>query len=244
MLYLIGTGIYYLTDIPLRAVNILKECDEIYFERYTNLNDISYKPRLEEEIKKKIIALSREEVESDFLIKRAKEKIVAFLVPGDPLAATTDITLVKECIDAGIKYKVVHASSIFSAISESGLSLYRFGATASIPIYSENFKPESFFDIIEKNISAGLHTLVLLEAKSETEFLEYEGAVKILKSIEDKRDKHIIAWDDVIVLSRIGSEDQRFIKLSNEQVSLKPPVSLVIPANISKNEKEFIDSLY
>ena len=146
MLYIIGTGLYYLTDIPLRAIDKLKECEEVYLERYTNLNDISLLPDIEKMIGKEIVLVGREELESDFIPKRAKMKDVALLVPGDPLSATTHVSLIKECKTLSIKYEMIHASSIFTAVAETGLSLYKFGSTCSIPIYSQNFKPDSFFD--------------------------------------------------------------------------------------------------
>ena len=60
MLYLIGTGLYYLNDLPLRALEKLKNCDDVFLERYTNLNDISFLEQLENQIGKKIDIIERE----------------------------------------------------------------------------------------------------------------------------------------------------------------------------------------
>ena len=72
-----------------------------------------------------------------------------------PLAATTHFSLIAECKNKDIKTEIIHSSSIFSAVGETGLSLYKFGGTTSIPIYDEHFHPESFFEVIEENIKCG-----------------------------------------------------------------------------------------
>ncbi len=243
MLYLIGTGLYYLNDLPFRAIEIIKQCDAIFLERYTNLNDISFFEKLEEISGRKIEILEREKIESDFIIEISAKENIALLVPGDPLAATTHFSLLYECREKRIPFRVLHASSIFSAVGETGLSIYKFGGTTSIPIFTENFHPESFFETIEKNIKCGYHTLVLLEVRDENNFVSPYDAEDILKKIEHKKDKNIIDWKNVLVLSRLGSESQIIKKLDNEQYTIKPPCALVIPGNLSKNEIEAIDIL-
>lgn len=42
--------------------------------------------------------------------------------------------------------------------------LYSFGETVSIPFFSDNWQPDSFYDKIKKNKQHGLHTLCLLGA--------------------------------------------------------------------------------
>lgn len=242
MLYLIGTGLYYLTDISLRGLEELKKCDEIYLERYTNLNDISALEKIENTVGKKIVSLEREDVEGETVLKNAGRKNVALLVPGDPLSATTHIALITACKEKEIKYSVIHSSSIFTAVAETGLSLYKFGATCSVPIYTDNFTPDSFFDTIKANLEIGLHTLVLLEAKSENEFVDAGTAVSILKNIEKKRSLKIIDWDKVICLSRLGSPEQR-ISFTDEKTTAMPPASLVISGILNTVEKENLKSL-
>ncbi len=239
MLYLIGTGLYYLNDLPLRAINELKECDEILLERYTNFNDITFIDKLEKEIGKKIEVIGREVMESDIILEKASKENIAVLIPGDPLAATTHFSLIQECKNREIKTKIIHSSSIFTAVGETGLSLYKFGGTTSIPIYSEHFHPESFFEIIEKNIKCGYHSLVLLEVKNKEEFVEPAKAIEILKEIERKNTVKIIDWENVIAISKIGSDSQKIIKANNAQIkNLEPPCSIIIPGKLNENEKE------
>jgi len=80
------------------------------------------------------------EGKSQLIIKEAKSKNVALLIQGDCLSATTHISLLQEASDKGVVIEVIHGISIFTAISETGLSLYNFGKTASITFENENVK--------------------------------------------------------------------------------------------------------
>src|SRR3990167_7023831 len=109
MLILIGTGISF--DLTLSAIDELKKCDEIYIESYTNLIENENISTLEKLINKKIISLERSQVESKFLIEQAKNSNVALLVSGDPLIATTHISLIIDAEKARIK-KIIILSRI------------------------------------------------------------------------------------------------------------------------------------
>lgn len=243
MLYLIGTGLFYLNDLPLRAVDLLSKADEVFMENYTNLIDMSFLGSLEKAIGKKITLIGREETENESILADADKKTVCLLVPGDPLAATTHMSLILACRKSGIKTRVVHASSIFSAIAETGLSLYKFGATVSIPLYEKNFTPDSFFDGIKNNLDKGFHTLVLLEARSEKEFVDANTAVELIKNIEKRKGLKIIDWRNVLYASRLGSDESKIGFTEKPDVGLKPPISLVIPGRLNEIEKEALDSI-
>lgn len=239
MLYLIGTGLYYLNDLPFRAINILRSCREAYLETYTNLIDTRSLALIEKEIGKKITLAGREEIEAETLVEKAVSEDVCLLVPGDPLSATTHLALILSCKEKGIDYEIIHAGSIFTAVAETGLSAYRFGAAASMPIYRENYSPTSFFDVIENNIKSGLHTLVLLEAERKDRFLGVEEAVDRLKKIEKERRLQIICWEKVIAVSKLGSRESS-IWMVNDDIEKKrePPFSIVIPGRLSRLEEE------
>ncbi|CAK6984976.1 diphthine methyl ester synthase-like, partial [Scomber scombrus] len=49
-----------------------------------------------------------------------------------------------------------------NAIGCCGLQLYNFGETVSLVFWTDTWKPESFYDKICKNRTAGMHTLCLL----------------------------------------------------------------------------------
>ena len=69
------------------------------------------------------------------------------------------------CIHEGVKVEVVNNASILNSIGITGLSLYRFGETVSIPFFTEKWRPYSFYDKICRNYNNDLHTLILLDIK-------------------------------------------------------------------------------
>src|SRR2546425_9061966 len=86
---------------------------------------------LEKEIGKKIEVLSRGQLENEGgkkLLRAATKERVAFLVPGDPVIATTHISLRLSAVKLGVESRVVHPPSIVSAASgATGVQRYKFG---------------------------------------------------------------------------------------------------------------------
>lgn len=64
--------------------------------------------------------------------------------------------------ERGIEVKVIHNASIMNAMGASGLQLYNFGRTVTVPFFTESWRPDSFYDKIAYNLKGGMHTLVLL----------------------------------------------------------------------------------
>lgn len=167
VLYLIGLGLCNEKDITVRGLDYIKQSDYIYMEYYTSILGID-SSKLEEYYGKKIILADREMIEMDFdkeILEKAKTNKVALLVVGDPFSATTHMDLYLRCVHEGVKVEVVNNASILNSIGITGLSLYRFGETVSIPFFTEKWRPYSFYDKICKNFKNDLHTLVLLDIK-------------------------------------------------------------------------------
>lgn len=88
--------------------------------------------------------------------------ILIFICFLKSLRATTHTDLILRAVKKGIDYKIVHNASIITAAGCCGLQLYDFGATVSIPFWTDTWKPDSFLDKIIENKKRGLHTLCLL----------------------------------------------------------------------------------
>lgn len=78
------------------------------------------------------------------------------------VSATTHTDLALRAKSKGINVQVIHNASIMNAIGVVGLQLYRFGQTISIPFFTDEWKPDSFYEKLAFNQSGGLHTLCLL----------------------------------------------------------------------------------
>jgi diphthamide biosynthesis methyltransferase len=52
-----------------------------------------------------------------------------------------------------------------TALGSTGLQLYNFGQTISLPFFTDMWKPTSWYDKLEENLRIGTHTLVLLDIK-------------------------------------------------------------------------------
>ncbi len=240
MLYIIGLGLSW-KDISLRALEAINQCNEVYLEHYTSISDFTIE-QLKRLIGKKIINLDRKQAEGLLFLKEAHTKDVALLVYGDALSATTHFEILEQAKKKKIETKLIHSSSILTAIAETGLSLYRFGKTASIPIPEKNFQPKSFIEILKDNQKIDAHTLFLLDLKPDQDkYLTIPEAIKILLSIKDK-----IFTENTfcVACARLGSENS-LIKTGKAKDLMKikfdnPPYCLIIPAKLNHKEEEYI----
>lgn len=231
--YLIGTGLNE-KSLTSEALEIIKESDRVYLENYTV--DFPYeKSLLEREIGKEIEELSREEVESEEFIENAKEKNISLLVYGDSLSATTHSELILTCRKKDIHFRIVHNASILTAIAETGLQLYKFGKTTSMPSWKNNWKPDSFVDIVKQNLSIQAHTLLLVDIS-----LGIEDAKEQLKI---SLNNYSLEIDKIIVCSNLGVDSRiQYDSLNNISDEIKSPYCFIIPSELHYIEEEFLES--
>ena len=157
---------------------------------------------LEKFYDKKIILADRTFVEEgDEIITNAKKDDVAFLVIGDVFSATTHIHLFKQAIQDKIKVKVINNVSILTAVGITGLELYKFGKTTSMPNWVEHTnKPTSFVNYIKQNQSIDAHTLILTDIG-----LEIKDAIEQLQESA----KNIKLPEKIIAISNAGTQNQK-----------------------------------
>ena len=242
-LYFIGLGLGNEKDITVNGLEAIKKCDLVYLENYTSVLNCS-KEALEKFYGKKLILARRSLVEDDNneIIENSKTKNVAFLVAGDSLAATTHIDLHLRAKKEGIKCHIIHNSSILTAVGVTGLQLYKFGKTTSIPLENENV--EAPYDVLKGNLSLGLHTLFLLDLNPEEEkFMSVNDAIRYLLKVELKRNEKIFSEKTLCVgCARVGSESQ-VIKAGSAKDLLKfdfgkPVHCLIVPGKLHFMEEE------
>jgi len=204
--------------------------------------------RLEKLLGKPIKALSRSDVEEkaeSTVLSEARTKNVVFLVPGDPMAATTHLDLRLRAEKASIKTSIVHGASVISAVSSVvGLQNYKFGRTVTIPLVEAGTILESPYDFIKENLSRGLHTLVLLDIKAEEKtYMTIPQALEQLLALEEKRREKVITNRTLAVgVARIGAEDVKIKAGRVERLRRcdfgSPPHSMVIPGKLHFMEIE------
>lgn len=248
MLYLIGIGLSW-KDLSMKALEALNICEEVYLEGYTSVSDFT-PLQLQRLLGKPVHVLDRKQVEEDMLfLGDAEVKNAALLIYGDPLAATTHQEILQLAKKRSIPVKVIHAPSIFTAVAETGLSLYRFGKVASIPIPEKGYSPESFFDVLKENLSIDAHTLFLLDLKPlENKFLTIPEAIKQLLEINKKHKLNLFTEDSLVIgCARLGFENPvikagKALELTKVDFG-NPPFCLIVPAKLNHKEEEYLQNL-
>ena len=232
MLYLIGLGLNE-RGISKEGLLALEKCKKVYLEGYTvdfpyNINDLKLG-------KKKTIRLGRADVESQKLIKEAKSAKIALLVYGSPLFATTHISLLLDAQKEGVRTRVIYSASVFDAIAETGLQLYKFGKTTSMPEWGTNFEPD-FTHYVLQNQSIKAHSLILVDIG-----LEYSRA---LIQLRENLNKTKVSFEKIVVCSALGTDNQEIFYGNLEELKkkrMKKPFCFIIPEDMHFLEKESLE---
>lgn len=215
-----------------------QRCKKVYLENYTvNLpyTDIQLGDVLKG---KKVIPADREFVESLKIIDEAKNKDVALLVYGSPLTATTHITLVQEAKASGVRYKIIFNASVFDAVAETGLQLYKFGKIASMPTWdkSKKFTPDSFMKIVHENMSMKAHSLILVDIG-----LEFRDA---LEQLEIAARNNNIPLNKLVLCQKLGTQRRKISYKTFEEFrefsGVKKPYCIILPSKLHFLEKEIL----
>jgi diphthine synthase len=208
MLTLVGLGLGDWKDITLRGKEAIEDADAVFAEFYTSRLINSDVEKLERAFGIHITLLERDAVESgDMIIRAAENGNAVLLVAGDPLMATTHVSLLLMARERGIETRIVHNASIVTAAPGLlGLQNYKFGRTVSLPFPQENYFPTSAYDFIARNKECGLHTLVLLDINPRP--MTANEAMQLLLRMEDVRKEGLISENTLVaVVARAGSED-------------------------------------
>lgn len=232
--YLIGTGLNA-ESLSWEALKIIRKSKQVYLENYTV--DFPYpKKQLERTCSKKIKELKREEVESETFLDQAKKESISLLVYGDSLSATTHSELILNCKKKNIPFQIVHNASVLTAVAESGLQLYKFGKTASMPTWKDNWKPDSFTEIIKQNLSIQAHTLLLIDIALDLD----EAKKQLTESLQ----KNKVEIEKVVLCSSLGVKSKIiYDKIENLPNKTQKPYCLIIPSKLHFLEEEFLTNL-
>jgi len=239
-LVFVGLGLYNENDVSLRGLEETRTADYVFAEFYTSLMAGLTLKTLEERIGKKVKVVPRRIIEDDngeqILEKALKAKVV-FLVPGDPLIATTHVDLRIRAEKRGIKTRIVHGASIISAVMGlSGLQNYRFGRSVTIPFPENNRISETPYEVLGENKGRNLHTLCFLDIKAEKKkYMTINEALKMVLAMEEIGRKGVVGLDSLAVgIARAGAENAKVkADSANNLMDFQfggPPHVLIFPA--------------
>jgi len=236
----IGLGLNDERGLTVEGLEEARNASSVFAEFYTNIMPGLDSRKLELLLGKKIVVLSRVQLEDEggkLIVEAAGTGRVAFLVPGDPMIATTHISLRLELAKKGIPSRIIHGPSITSAVcGATGLQSYKFGKSVTLP--QEPGVPASLLDTVRDNKTRGLHTLILLDVRPELskKLTVTDAAAGLIVA-----DPALENWVGVGA-ARIGAEDQfvlsaRLGKLQNQDFG-RIPHCLVIPGRLHFMEVE------
>lgn len=249
-LHLIGLGLHDARSITVKGLEAARAADVVYAEFYTAIM-AGAKEGLEEFLGRKVQVLDRLGVEKGGpkLLEESRSTNVALLVAGDPMAATTHADLLVRFRQAKVPLHIVHAPSIFSAAPGLlGLQHYKFGRATTLVRSEKGWAPTSPFDAVAENHQRGLHTLVLLDIKSDEGYFMTagEGISLLLELAAKTGNTWFSASSPVAVVARAGSDTplvQTGAAGPMAQRHFGPPLHcLVVPGNLQVVEQEAWDS--
>jgi diphthine synthase len=209
-LTLVGLGLHDPRSITVRGLEAVRGADRVYAEFYTATMAGSASD-LEAFLGRAVLVLDRLGVEKGGprLLEEARGGDIVLLVAGDPMAATTHADLLVRFRHAGVPFRVVHAPSIFTAAPGLlGLQHYKFGRATTLVRPEKGWSPTSPFDAVTENHQRGLHTLVLLDIKSDQGYFmtANEGIGQLLDLAARTGNPWFGPSAQVGVIARAGSE--------------------------------------
>lgn len=247
-LYLIGLGLGDQKDISLKGLEIIKRCSRVYLENYTSLLQCPISS-LEKLYGKKITLAARETCEqgAEKIVEEAKRTGVAFLVVGDPFSATTHVELYRLAKEKKVPVQVINNVSILTAVGITGLQLYRFGKTASIPFLQDVPQIETPYMILRENRILEMHTLFLLDLKPQQKtFLTIREGLEILESIEARKKEGVVKESILTIgCARLGSDTSKIVSAPLKKLKSidfgQPPYCFIIPGKLHFLEEEMVE---
>jgi diphthine synthase len=243
-LLLIGMGPGTVAGMTLEAIQAAKQATHRRYEAYTALWPESELDLLEKRIGS-IQRVMRPEVEQpDELFTLAKNSLVALLVVGDPLQATTHVDLQLQAIEHDIECRVFHGVSITTIVTGAvGLSNYRFGRQTTLTYPYGGWIATSPLEMIAVNKARGLHSLVLFDldptgqGTGEQRPMKPRDAKHSFQSMWNKLDEHLNQFEKESDTILIAVQEAMFKALLNENMDDLP---VVLCSDMGTQDQEIV----
>jgi diphthine synthase len=252
-LVFVGLGLYDENDISLRGLEEIRNSDAVFAEFYTSIMPGFSIRKLEKKTGKTVKIVSRRVLEDEngtLILQQAKKGKAVFLVPGDPMIATTHIDLRIRAEKQGIKTRVIHGASVVSAVmSNSGLQNYKYGRSVTIPFSDQNFLSEAPYDVVYENQKRGLHTMCYLDIRAEEQrYMTIKEGLQVLKELEKLKKKQVITLKTLVIgMARVGSPKPTvkagYLREVVNHNFGAPPHTLIFPGKLHFMEAEALITL-
>jgi diphthine synthase len=226
----------------------VKTADRVFAEFYTSLMPALEITRLERLLGKRVTVMSRKNLEEENgqqILQEARKAKVTFLVPGDPMIATTHVDLRIRANKIGIRTRIVYGTSIISAvIGLTGLQNYKFGRSVTVPFAEYGVKTDTPYNAIKENKKRGLHTLCFLDIKTEEKryMTVKDGLANLLATENENREAIVIPDTLAVGVARAGASDclvkADYVKDMLNYDFGNPPHTLIFPGRLHFMEAE------
>ncbi len=240
-LRLIGMGPGSVKSMTSEAISAAKSADFRRYEAYTALWPDTELAELEV-IVGPIQKVMRPEIENPIeILNLAKNHLVAVLVVGDPLQATTHIDLQLQANEQGIECEVIHGISITNLVTGAvGLSNYKFGRQTTLTYPYSGWIATSPLEVIAVNRGMGLHTLALLDldptgaGTGRQRPMQPRDAVESLNAMKNKLVESVKEMPEETMLESLKKS------LYREICSAIPTLKVVLCSDMGTDEQSIV----
>ena len=240
-LRLIGMGPGSVKSMTSEAISAAKSADFRRYEAYTALWPDAELAELEV-IVGPIQKVMRPEIENPIeILNLAKNHLVAVLVVGDPLQATTHIDLQLQANEQGIECEVIHGISITNLVTGAvGLSNYKFGRQTTLTYPYSGWIATSPLEVIAVNRGMGLHTLALLDldptgaGTGRQRPMQPRDAVESLNAMKNKLVESVKEMSEETMLESLKKN------LYREICSAIPTLKVVLCSDMGTDEQSIV----
>jgi diphthine synthase len=240
----VGLGLGSVEYLTRGAEKALLSAEKVYLDTYTGYLSSELEAFLRNLLGERLIYADRKKLEDGLheIVDEAKEKEIVIAAPGDPLIATTHVSILLEAVKKGVGVSLIHGVSIISAAaSYSGLSAYKFGRSLTIPREASDQVLEGVYQVVAQNEEHGLHSLILLDTADGG--LGAGEAAEYLLRTEEKIGHGVFDRNRiVVVLANVGLRTA--LKMCHTVGELPrtilppPPHVLIFPGDLNFVERE------
>ena len=256
-LVLAGAGLHP-GSVTVEVREALEKASRVYVDTYTMPRAAWLAEWARGVAGDRVVEADREVLESNSsrIVEEASHSLVVVLVPGDPLVATTHVSLLAEASRRGVEWRVIPGiSGVVTSKTLVGLQYYRYGRTITVPGPWRGVKAVSIVSHLYGNLCIGLHTLVLLDVADGGPQLDPASGASELLSLEARLASDM-AFEPVLpgllaaVVERAGHPDARVYWASIREIAggnggpWREPSSIVVPGLVHPTELDMITSLY